>query len=75
MKVFFGGKPISDLPSVQAIAREKKKTHAIWIMGGFLVLGSAVAYALYMENKELKLKLKNLIAEVEKKDETKEEKL
>ena len=73
MKALFGGMPISDLPSVQAIAREKKKTQTIWIMGGLIVLGGLFAYTVYQENQELKKKVKSIMKTKEEKEEKKEE--
>ncbi len=57
-KVLFGKMPISQLPSVQAAVAEKNKNNTILFMGGIILVGGFLAYHLYRENQEFKIKLK-----------------
>ena len=58
MQSLFGKMPISQLPSVQAAVGQKKNNDTILIMGAIIVVGGIIAYNIYKENKELKIKLK-----------------
>jgi hypothetical protein len=58
MKVLFGKMPISQLPSVQAAVALKNKNNTILLMGGIILVGGILAYKLYLENQELKIRLK-----------------
>ncbi len=58
MQSLFGKMPISQLPSVQAAVCQKNKNDTILIMGAIIVVGGIIAYNIYKENQELKIKLK-----------------
>ena len=58
MRSLFGKMPISQLPSVQAAVGQKNNNDTILIMGAIIVVGGIIAYNIYKENKELKIKLK-----------------
>ena len=58
MQSLFGKMPISQLPSVQAAVGQKNNNDTILIMGAIIVVGGIIAYNIYKENKELKIKLK-----------------
>jgi hypothetical protein len=60
MQALFGKMPISQLPSVQAAVGQKNNTATILIMGAIIIFGGIVAYNVYKENKELKIKLKGV---------------
>jgi hypothetical protein len=49
--------PISQLPSVQAAVAQKNKNNTILLMGGIILVGGVLAYKLYLENQELKIRL------------------
>jgi hypothetical protein len=58
MQALFGKMPFSQFPSVQAAVAEKNKNNTILLMGGIILVGGFLAYHLYRENQELKIKLK-----------------
>ena len=58
MEVLFGKMPFSQLPSVQAAVAQKNKNNTILLMGGIILVGGILAYKLYVENQELKIRLK-----------------
>lgn len=58
MHTLFGKMPISQLPSVQAAVGQKNQNNTILIMGAIMVVGGIIAYNIYKENKNLKIKLK-----------------
>ena len=60
MQTLFGKMPISQLTSVQAAVGQKNNNQAILIMGAIIVVGGIIAYNIYKENKELKIKLKTV---------------
>ena len=60
MQTLFGKMPISQLPSVQAAVGQKNNTETILIIGAIFVVGSIITYNIYMENQELKIKLKTV---------------
>jgi hypothetical protein len=57
MEVLFGKMPFSQLPSVQAAVAQKNKNNTILLMGGIILVGGILAYKLYLENQELKIRL------------------
>ena len=57
MEVLFGKMPFSQLPSVQAAVALKNKNNTILLMGGILLVGGILAYKLYLESQELKIRL------------------
>jgi hypothetical protein len=58
MQALFGKMPISQLPSVQAAVKQKNNNTTILIMGAIIIVGGVIAYNIYKENQELKVKLK-----------------
>jgi predicted negative regulator of RcsB-dependent stress response len=58
MQALFGKMPISQLPSVQAAVNQKNNNTTILIMGAIIIVGGVIAYNIYKENQELKVKLK-----------------
>ena len=58
MEVLFGKMPFSQLPSVQAAVALKNKNNTILLMGGIILVGGILAYKLYLESQELKIRLK-----------------
>ena len=58
MEVLFGKMPFSQLPSVQAAVALKNKNNTILLMGGIILVGGILAYKLYLENQEFKIRLK-----------------
>lgn len=60
MQTLFGKMPISQLPSVQAAVGQKNNNQAIFIMGAIILVGGIIAYNIYKENQELKVKLKTV---------------
>ena len=58
MQALFGKMPIEQLPSVQAAVGQKNNNDTILIMGAIILVGGIIAYNIYKENKELKIKLK-----------------
>ena len=60
-KVLFGKMPISQLPSVQAAVAQKNKNNTILLMGGIILVGGILAYKLYLENQELKIRLEAVV--------------
>lgn len=61
MEVLFGKMPFSQLPSVQAAVALKNKNNTILLMGGIILVGGILAYKLYLENQEFKIKLKLVV--------------
>jgi hypothetical protein len=57
MEVLFGKMPFSQLPSVQAAVALKNKNNTILLMGGIILVGGILAYKLYLESQELKIRL------------------
>ncbi len=57
MEVLFGKMPFSQLPSVQAAVAQKNNNNTILFMGAIIIVGGIIAYNIYKENQELKLKL------------------
>lgn len=57
MEVLFGKMPFSQLPSVQAAVAQKNKNNTILLMGGIILVGGILAYKLYLESQELKIRL------------------
>jgi hypothetical protein len=61
MEVLFGKMPFSQLPSVQAAVAQKNRNNTILLMGGIILVGGILAYKLYLENQELKIRLKTVV--------------
>ena len=61
MEVLFGKMPFSQLPSVQAAVALKNKNNTILLMGGIILVGGILAYKLYLESQELKIRLKLVV--------------
>ncbi len=60
IQTLFGKMPISQLPSVQLAVGQKNNNDAFLIMGAIIVVGGIIAYNIYKENQELKIKLKTV---------------
>jgi hypothetical protein len=60
MQTLFGKMPISQLPSVKAAVGQKNNNQAILIMDVIIVVRGIIAYNIYKENQELKIKLKTV---------------
>lgn len=58
MQTLFGKMPISQLTSVQAAVGQKNNSETILIMGAIILVGGIIAYNIYKENQDLKIKLK-----------------